>query len=359
MNTNNNLGKPKFTRQVAQTWHNDNDEIYNYDILQEECIRANPELEEYDAALEQSAIEDIEESLRKERPSFEEEDEELKEFNYSFALSFNREQMEYYKEYIKMSDAAIDADANTTTDNLEDLNEFDELELFGFNQSSKEDNFSVDEAEIELLEEVDSDDKLDDVSEFNKHHKTNFTKQEIDKIYCIADCHLINTTNAIKYSHNCHNCGNETKIGNEFCKNSCYTFFDTQTNVCFWGKDCKMCYEEPKNEDEEEAYEEEAYEEEAYEEEAYEEEAYEDELEEENEEFTPLIRQASVMSEYLMNSAGEAELYQNDGFINEETGVCHIGKFETDETGRKHFYPNMDDVRNIEYFGTSSKLKIE
>ena len=99
MNTNNNLGKPKFTRQVAQTWHNDNDEIYNYDILQEECIRANPELEEYDAALEQSAIEDIEESLRKERPSFEEEDEELKEFNYSFALSFNREQMEQYKEY--------------------------------------------------------------------------------------------------------------------------------------------------------------------------------------------------------------------------------------------------------------------
>ena len=248
-----------------------------------------------------------------------------------------------------MSDAAIDADA-TNADNLEDLNEFDELELFGFNQSSKEDNFSVDEAEIELLEEVDSDDKLDDVSEFNKHHKTNFTKQEIDKIYCIADCHLINTTNAIKYSHNCHNCGNETKIGNEFCKNSCYTFFDTQTNVCFWGKDCKMCYEEPENEESEN-------------------EDYEtaDELEEENEEFTPLIRQASVMSEYVRNSDEEAELHQNSihnelinaGFLNDETGVYHLGRFETDETGRKHFYPNMDDVRNIEYFGTGSKLKIE
>ena len=39
-----------------------------------------------------------------------------------------------------------------------------------------------------------------------------FTKQEIDKIYCIADCHLINTTHAIKYSRNCHNCGNETSL---------------------------------------------------------------------------------------------------------------------------------------------------
>ena len=343
MNTNNNLGKPKFTRQVAQTWNDDNDEIYNYDILQEECIRANPELEAYDAALEKSANEDIEESLREERPSFEEEDEELKEFNYSFGLSFNREQMEYYKEYIKMSDAAIDASAtnvNDTTDNLEDLNEYDELELFGFNQSSKEDNFSVDEEQIELLEELASDDKLDDVSEFNKHHKTNFTKQEIDKIYCIADCHLINTTNAIKYSCNCHNCGNETKIGNEFCKDSCYTFFDTQTNLCFWGKDCKMCYEDDSEDDDESELEEENE-------------------EEENDEFTPLIRQASVMSEYLRNSDEEADLHQNAGFLNEETGVYHLGRFETDETGRKHFYPNMDDVRNIEYFGTSSKMKIE
>lgn len=347
MNPNNNLAKPRFTRQVAQTWNHENQEnheIYNYDILQEEYIRANPELEAYDAALEQSAIEDIEESLREERPIFEEEDEELKEFNYSLALSFNREQMEYFKEYIKMSEAAIDASANNVDDNLEDLNEFDELEQSAINESSMADRFSFDDEEIELLEEVDSDDKLDDVSEFNKHHKTNFTKQEIDKIYCIADCHLINTTNAIKYSHNCHNCGNETKIGNVFCKDSCYTFFDTQTNVCFWGKDCKMCYEEPENESETEYYDENEN---------------EDELEEENEEFTPLIRQASVMSEYLRNSDEEAELHQNAGFLNEETGVYHIGKFETDETGRKHFYPNMDDVRNIEYFGTSSKLKIE
>jgi hypothetical protein len=359
MNTNNYLAKPKFTRQVAQTWNDDNDEIYNYDILQEECIRANPELEAYDAALEKSANEDIEESLKEERPSFEEEeeDEELKEFNYSLGLSFNREQMEYFKEYIKMSDAALDAatsNVNDTTDNLEDLNEFDELELFGFNQSSKEDNFSVDEEEIELLEEVDSDDKLDDVSLFNKHHNTNFTKQEIDRIYCIADCHLINTTNAIKYSRNCHNCGNETKIGNEFCKDSCYTFFDTQTNGCFWGKDCKMCYEDGDDEDGDD------------EDEVYEDEVYEND-EPADEEFTPLIRQASVMSEYLRNSDEEAEIHQNStikevinsGFLNEETGVYHIGKFETDETGRKHFYPNMDDVRNIEYFGTSSKMKIE
>jgi hypothetical protein len=355
MNTNNYLAKPRFTRQVAQTWNHENqenNEIYNYDILQEECIRANPELEAYDAALEQSAIEDIEESLRKERPSFEEEDEELKEFNYSFGLSFNREQMDYYKEYIKMSEAAIDASANNTTDNLEDLNEYDELELFGFNESSMADRFSFDEEEIELLEEVASDDKLDDVSCFNKHHKTNFTKQEIDKIYCIADCNLINTTNAIKYSRNCHNCGNETKIGNEFCKDSCYTFFDTQTNVCFWGKDCKMCYEEPENEESDNEYADDEEEEEENEE------AVELE-EEENEEFTPLIRQASVMSEYLMNSDEEAQLHQNAGFLNEETGVYHLGRFETDETGRKHFYPNMDDVRNIEYFGTSSKLKIE
>ena len=103
-----------------------------------------------------------------------------------------------------------------------------------------------------------------------------------------------------------------------------------------------MCYEEPENEESEN-------------------EDYEtaDELEEENDEFTPLIRQASVMSEYLRNSDEEAELHQNAGFLNEETGVYHLGRFETDETGRKHFYPNMDDVRNIEYFGTSSKLKIE
>jgi hypothetical protein len=191
MNTNNNLDKPKFSRQVAQSWNPNKVEIrdkrFNYDNIQEEFIIINRKSDD------------------------------LSKFN---ALSPEEQS------------------------SLEELNDaYDELEIFGFNQSSKEDNFSVDEEEIELLEEVDSDDKLDDVSLFNKHHNTNFTETEIDRIYCIADNYSIKTLDAIKYSHNCHKCGDETVIGHEFCKDSCYTFFETQTNVCFWGKDCKMCYE--------------------------------------------------------------------------------------------------------------------
>ena len=66
----------------------------------------------------------------------------------------------------------------------------------------------------------------------------------------------------------------------------------------------------------------------------------EDEEDEEEEEDQPLTQ----------------ENIQN-GFLNSETNVWHIGRWETDETGRLIFYPLMEDVRNIKYFG--SKMKIE
>ena len=44
--------------------------------------------------------------------------------------------------------------------------------------------------------------------------------------------------------------------------------------------------------------------------------------------------------------------------MNEETGVYHPGNWEKDENGLSIFYPQMDDIRNIEYFGTDEEERL-
>ena len=64
--------------------------------------------------------------------------------------------------------------------------------------------------------------------------------------------------------------------------------------------------------------------------------------------------ESEIAYQCYINSLSDSK-FVNEGFMNEETGVWHPGKWEFDEKGINHFYPQMDDVRNIEYFGTGEQ----
>ena len=55
---------------------------------------------------------------------------------------------------------------------------------------------------------------------FNKHYKTNYTKEQIAQIYWLGDCYEMTTTSAIQFCNNCHLCGDKLPVfGSEFCCN--------------------------------------------------------------------------------------------------------------------------------------------
>ena len=66
------------------------------------------------------------------------------------------------------------------------------------------------------------------------------------------------------------------------------------------------------------------------------------------------IEESELLYQFYINSLPDSE-FINEGFMNEETGVYHPGNWEKDENGLSIFYPQMDDIRNIEYFGTNEE----
>lgn len=66
---------------------------------------------------------------------------------------------------------------------------------------------------------------------------------------CTNECILKNmeaydTTNeeAQQYESHCHNCGDNTSIGQKYCGKGCFKFIEEFNYDCFWGKSCKMCH---------------------------------------------------------------------------------------------------------------------
>jgi hypothetical protein len=83
---------------------------------------------------------------------------------------------------------------------------------------------------------------------FNKHYKTNYTKEQIEQIYWLTDFYGMTTTSAIHFCNNCHFCGDKLPVfGSEFCCNSHIFEFRLRLNIrdcvwdCAWGKSCKFC----------------------------------------------------------------------------------------------------------------------
>ncbi len=95
---------------------------------------------------------------------------------------------------------------------------------------------------------------------FNKHYKTNYTKEQIAQIYWLGDCYEMTTTSAIQFCNNCHLCGDKLPVfGSEFCCNGHIFEFMLRLQMqncvrsCAWGKSCKFCL---KNSDKKEGKEE-------------------------------------------------------------------------------------------------------
>ena len=102
---------------------------------------------------------------------------------------------------------------------------------------------------------------------FNKHYKTNYTKEQIEEIYWLGDCYEMTTTSAIQFCNNCHLCGDKLPVfGSEFCCNGHKFEFMLRLELrdykwsCAWGKSCKFCQkngnkkEEEKKEEEENVF---------------------------------------------------------------------------------------------------------
>ena len=83
---------------------------------------------------------------------------------------------------------------------------------------------------------------------FNKHYKTNYTKEQIEQIYWLTDFYEMTTTSAIQFCNNCHLCGDKLPVfGSEFCCNGHKFEFMLRLELrdykwnCVWGKSCKFC----------------------------------------------------------------------------------------------------------------------
>ena len=200
----------------------------------------------------------------------------------------------------------------------------------------------------------------DEVVEFNNLYGTNLNKNELDILQDFArDEHLL-IDDAIDYIQDCHCCGSQLAIfGNSYCNKRCceyiedyrypchrdadclichgYPVENTDTNYCFWGPDCDSCaaYTGTKEDEyclfcvdcikpmtDHEGY-------------------------VSNQE---LFCNLCILKQDLSDEVEDEDAVEvdegNDGWLNEETGVFHIGDWVNGS-----FIPYMDDVRNIEYFG--------
>jgi hypothetical protein len=211
----------------------------------------------------------------------------------------------------------------------------------------------------------DNDDEWDndDLLEFNNLYRTNLNQNELVILQDFAkDEHLL-IIDAIDYIQDCHYCGTQLAIfGNTYCNKRCceliedyrypcfrgdnclichgYPVAEVDTNYCFWGPDCDSCaaYTGTKEDQfclfcvdcikpmtDHEGY------------------ISNKEL------FCNLcILKQDISDEdgVILEEDSNAGQKVNDGWLNEETGVFHIGDWVNGL-----FIPYMDDVRNIAYFG--------
>jgi hypothetical protein len=122
------------------------------------------------------------------------------------------------------------------------------------------------EIEEKKIDNEEKDNKIEnkELIYFNKHYKTNYTKDQIEQIHWLSDFYGMTTTVAIHFCNNCHFCGDKLPVfGSEFCCNSHIFEFMLRLNIrdCAWGKSCKFCLKnnnkKAKKNDEEEEEEEE------------------------------------------------------------------------------------------------------
>ena len=110
---------------------------------------------------------------------------------------------------------------------------------------------------------VNKEEKIEDkeIIYFNKHYKTNYTKEQIAHIYWLGDFYEMTTTSAIQFCNNCHLCGDKLPVfGSEFCCNGHKFEFMLRLELrdykwnCVQGKSCKFCQKNgnKKNEKEDE-----------------------------------------------------------------------------------------------------------
>jgi hypothetical protein len=231
--------------------------------------------------------------------------------------------------------------------------DFDEERPLFLRAPIKQDNDEDNDYNHDFDEDTHADDD-DEVVEFNNLYGTNLNKNDLTILQDFAKDEFLLIDDAIDYIQDCHYCGNQLAIfGNSYCNKRCcesiedyrypcyrgadclichgYPVENTDTNYCFWGPDCDSCaaYTGTKEDEyclfcvdcikpmnEHEGY-------------------------VSNQE---LFCNLCILKQDISDEV-EDEYEGNDGWLNEETGVFHIGDWVNGS-----FIPYMDDVRNIEYF---------
>ena len=205
MNALNNEETPisrHFTRQTAQVWNTDNEESGEYDKLQDPISRR--------------FTQQIAECWNPDNL----QDPISRHFTRQITECWNpqdQDQTEDQDQEMKMLDSLMEKLS------IEDLSE------------------SQRDARPSFVEE-------EYVKYFNKLHKISYNKEDVDKLYSLANKYNINTYYAIDYYCHCHACGFPLdNIGSSFCGTNCKKLFGVEANEerydCAWGDSCRMCFE--------------------------------------------------------------------------------------------------------------------
>ena len=83
-----------------------------------------------------------------------------------------------------------------------------------------------------------------EVTFFNEYYKTNYTKDQIDQVYLLADLYEMTTAKAILFCTQCHLCRDPLAIfGSEFCCENHMNEFKCveKQRKCAINNLCKVC----------------------------------------------------------------------------------------------------------------------